>query len=124
MKALATKELNGKSAQHACESLRMLLPPEGLASLHRTLVEELLNTLKQVDVRSVREGIEQVDIVTAQPLNPADAQRLAQWAAAVVGAHVPVHAETDPAMVAGGLVRAGATIIDNSLANRLGQRSR
>ncbi len=122
LKAQATKELNGQAVQHACESLRSLLPTEGLTALHRALVDELLKALKELDVRSVRDGIERIEVVTAQPLSAADAQQLTQWVAASVGAKVPMQTETDSALVAGCLVRMGPTVIDNSLVNRLGQR--
>lgn len=121
LKAMAAKELNGASAQRACESLRTLLPPAGLTALHSALTTELLEALKHVNVQSVRDGVEHVEMVTALPLAVAESQRLAQWVATSVGAQVPIQTETNPALVAGCIVRVGATIIDNSLVNRLGQ---
>ncbi len=122
LKVEAAKDFNGQAVQRACESLRTLLPADTLASLHEALMVELLSTVTQLEAGSLRADVAHIDIITAQPLAPAHSQRFAQWAVASLGASVPLHFETNQALVAGGLVRLGPTIIDNSLAGRLSQR--
>jgi len=113
-----TKELNGKVIQHACESLRALLPSTELSALHHSMTAELLEALSHLDARPLR-GVAHVDVTTAQPLTASESERLKRWAAASVGEGTPVQVDTDPTLVAGCVVRLGATIVDNSLSNRL-----
>jgi F0F1-type ATP synthase delta subunit len=114
------REMDGKIVQRACESLQRLLPPQELSALHGSLTRELLEALARIDAAPLRQqGVERVEVRTAQPLPAEASQRLSAWAAASLGAGVPVHVETDPALVAGCIVRIGPTIVDNSLASRL-----
>ncbi len=119
LRTAVAREINGMGAQRACESLRTLLTAGQLAALHEALIKELLEALKGVDVRSSQARAECVEVATAQPLASSESFRFAQWAAASVGSDVPIRASTDPALVAGGVVRVGQTVVDNSLVNRL-----
>ncbi len=123
LKMDAARELNAKAVQRACELLRGLLPPEDLVALHSLLTKELLEALTQVDPKPFRTSVERVEVMTAQPLGTEESERLTRWVAASLGSEMPVQIQTDPALVAGCLVRIGPTIVDNTLANRLGQRS-
>lgn len=114
-----SRELDGQATRAACASLRALLAPEQLAVLHERLIKELLEALRGVDPRARGTVAERVEVVTAHPLASAETLRLTQWAAGSVGADVPIAATVDPELVAGGLVKVGATVVDNSLANRL-----
>lgn len=114
-----TRELNGQATHAACESLRALLTPEQMTVLHERLIKELLEALRGVDPRARGAAADRVEVVTAQPLASAETLRLTQWAAGSVGADVPIAATVDAGLVAGGLVKVGSTIVDNSLANRL-----
>ena len=60
-----------------------------------------------------------VEVIAAQALGSAESLRIAQWAAASIGADVPIEPSIDATLIAGGIVRVGQTIIDNSLMNRL-----
>lgn len=119
LKVDVTRELNGKVVHRACEVLRAFLPPEQLSMLHGMLMKELLDALKRLDTTTFRATVDRVEVMSAQSIDSADSLRLAQWAAAAVGAEVPIRVETDPALVAGCVVRVGPTIVDGSLANRL-----
>ena len=74
--------------------------------------------MSRLDARPLR-GLARVDVTTAQPLTASESERLKRWAAASVGEGTPLQVDTDPALVAGCVVRLGATIVDNSLSNRL-----
>lgn len=113
------RELNGASARHACEALRPLMTEEQLNHMHAQLMKELIEALKQVDLRSQQTKAEKIEVTTAQPLASADSLRIAQWAAASAGSDVPIQSTVNEDLVAGGIVRVGQTIIDNSLTNRL-----
>lgn len=119
LKQEAARELDGHAARRACESLRQLLSPADLLALHRRLLEELLQTLRGLEAARLHPGPEGVRVLTGLPLPPEDAHRLAQWALSAVGPSVTVSTSTDPALVAGGIVRIGEMFIDNSLYNRL-----
>ena len=120
LKSDMAKELNGQAAQQACASLRMLLPASTLSALHAALVKELLAALKGMDLSARHQPLDRVVVMTGQPLDPADARALTQWVAAALGREVPVEVNTEPNLIAGCVVQLGATIVDNSLPNRLG----
>ena len=119
LKSDMAKELNGQAAQQACASLRMLLPAPTLSALHAVLVKELLTALKGMDLAARHQPLERVVVMTGQPLDPADARALTQWVAAALGREVAVEVNTEPNLIAGCVVQLGATIVDNSLPNRL-----
>lgn len=118
LRAEIIRELNGAAGKRVCETLRGLLSDEHLSTVHESLVKELLEELKRIDLRAVPVRIDRVAIDTAQSLTSAEQLRLTQWAAASVGSDVPIAIQVDPALVAGAVVRAGQTTIDNSLLNR------
>ena len=120
LKAELASELNGQAIVRACESLHALLPPSELASLHAALTRELFEVLGSMDVSTIDSEITQVDVMTAQPLTPAESEQLSQWVAAKFGATMRLQVKADPGLVAGCLVALGPTIVDNTLANRLG----
>ena len=122
LKAELAKELDGQAIRHACDSLRALLPASQLSSLHDLLVQELLEALKRLDVRTLCADVVHIDVLSAQALAPAASQQLAQWAVKVFGPSVPLHVKTDPTLVVGCVVRLGSTTLDNSLVHRLDQR--
>lgn len=121
LKQELAKTLNGQAVRQACEALRALLPPQELAALHLSLVTELLPALSTLDLGSAQAAVERVEVVTAQPLALDQSKRIAQWVAASCGPGVTLQVDTDPSLVAGCLVRVGQTVVDNTLANRLGQ---
>lgn len=119
LKAEAAKELDGRAVQHACASLRTLLPAPALAALHEALVGELLTALNGLDAAPLRGHLERVVVVTGQPFTAADAKRLAQWAETALGRGTVVEMNTEPTLLAGCVVQLGTTVVDNSLPNRL-----
>ncbi|MBI4341370.1 MAG: F0F1 ATP synthase subunit delta [Candidatus Omnitrophica bacterium] len=123
LKSAVTRELNGTMARQASESLKTLLTAEQLARVHDALIKELLEALKDVDLRSLPQQAERVELAAAQPLGSAEALRFTQWAAASVGSDVPIHTATEPGLIAGAVVRVGQTVVDNSLVNRLSRGS-
>lgn len=122
LKSDVAQELNGQAIQRTCESLRTLLPSAELLALHTTLTTELLRALPQLDVAPFRDAIDRIDVVSAQALTPPQSHQLAQWAMTTLGTQIAVEVRIDPTLVAGLVVRLGPTVVDNSLANRLGQR--
>jgi F0F1-type ATP synthase membrane subunit b/b' len=119
LKAEVAKELDGRAVQHACASLRTLLPAPALVALHEALVGELLTALNGLDAAALRGHLERVVVVTGQPFAEADAKRLAQWAETALGRGTAVEMNTEPTLLAGCVVQLGTTVVDNSLPNRL-----
>lgn len=124
LKAELSRELDGKSLQHAGEVLRALLPQPELQSLHQALVAELLDALTRVDTRPLQGTLGRVDVTVALPLLPADAERLTKWVTTALGSQVKVQMQMDPGLVAGGVIRLGPTVVDNSLKTRLSHERR
>ena len=113
------RELNGVATRRACDALKVLLTEEQINQMHALLMKELIEALKQVDLRAQQIVASRVEVIAAQALGSAESLRIAQWAAASIGADVPIQPAVDATLVAGGIVRVGQTIIDNSLMNRL-----
>lgn len=122
LKLELAKSLNGQAVRQTCDALRALLRPEGLAALHHSLVAELLPVLSTLDVQPFKADVERVEVTTAQPLTPEESKRITHWAAEALGSRVALQVHTDPSLVAGCLVRIGQSVVDNTLANRLGPR--
>ena len=116
--------LNGMGVSQACDALRALLPAHELIPLHRRLTRELLEALQHVDTAGIRAGVTAVEVTSAEPLTAEESERLTQWTATAFGSAVAVRMTTDPALLAGAVIRLGATMLDNSLPNRLGRRMR
>ncbi len=117
------KELNGQAIRGAGESLRRLLAPEELAALHERMLRELVDTLKELAVLPHPSSVERVEVVTARALAETVDAALRRWVAEKFGAATPVRATQDEQLIAGGLVRLGSTVVDNSLMNRLQRAS-
>ncbi len=123
LKTDVAKDLNGKAVQRACDALRFRLPASALATLQEMLVNELLAALPQVGQTTSAQDIQRIDVITAQPFSPSMTAQLTRWVAEFLGPQAPLQVETDPRLVAGAIVQIGSTVVDNSLANQLGQRS-
>ena len=119
LKAEVARELDGNAVQHACASLRTLLPASMLAGLHAALVNELLTALNGLDTAPLRGHLKRVVVMTGQPLAEADATRLALWTATALGQEIAVEMTTEPTLLAGCVVQLGDIVVDNSLPNRL-----
>ena len=121
-KSEVTKELNGQAIQQACQALRSLLPEETLAALHTRLVDELMSALTQLDTSAVSADVHQIEVRTAQPLTHEQSRRLTQWADTKWTVRLPLQVAQDDTIIAGCAIHLGATIIDNTLINRLRQQ--
>lgn len=122
LRADVAKELDGGMILRACESLRVLLSPVDLASLHRRLTTELVDALQQLEASARRSGASRVHVRTGQPLGPGEVERVQRWVTTALGETVPLQVDTDPALVAGCVLQFGDTIVDSSLPNRLGRQ--
>ncbi len=119
LKAEVAQELDARTLQRVCQSLRVLLTSDERHRLHSILVQELLETVRQLDGASVSSNGHAVHVMTAVPLHPDGARHFEGWAKTALGPDATLVCETDERLVAGGVVRVGAVVVDNSLANRL-----
>ena len=103
------------------KGLGTVLVTGGAGYVGSVLVRELLEAVTRVEVTPAQGAATRVDVVSAQPLAAAQWQQLTQWASTALGANAQVERSLDPALVAGGVVRVGSTVVDNSLPRRLGQ---
>lgn len=113
------RELSSAATHRACDSLKALLTEDQMNQVHELLMKELIEALKRVDLRTQQTKAERIEVATALPLGSAESLRIKQWAAAAIGSEVPIQPSVDAALVAGGIVRVGQTVIDNSLMSRL-----
>lgn len=115
LKVEAAREMNGTALRQACEALRGFLPPAQLEAMHATLGEEALAEAERLDGAAAKRQTTRVVVAAAQALPEAARTRLARWAAATLGPEIPVDVDITPELVAGCVIRLGATIIDSSL---------
>ncbi|MGB6452660.1 MAG: ATP synthase F1 subunit delta, partial [Steroidobacteraceae bacterium] len=67
------------------------------------------------------EGVADVTITSATPLDEAQRHRLSEALARRLKRQVRLHCETDPGLIGGAVLRAGDLVIDGSLRARLEQ---
>ncbi|MGB6451402.1 MAG: F0F1 ATP synthase subunit delta, partial [Steroidobacteraceae bacterium] len=71
------------------------------------------------DLKDEAEGVADVTITSATPLDEAQRGRLSEALARRLKRQVRLHCETDPGLIGGAVVRAGDLVIDGSLRTRL-----
>jgi F-type H+-transporting ATPase subunit delta len=83
-----------------------------LAALH-----EIIDSLdKQLDERL---GFIRADVTAAEPLEPAQLDRLTQKLAAISGKQIRMRFQVDTALIGGVVARMGATVYDGSVRGRI-----
>jgi F-type H+-transporting ATPase subunit delta len=102
--------------EHGRNFLRTLAENHRLAYLPEIAV--LFKELKDVE-----EGVADVTVTSAAPLDQAQQQTLAQALARRLKRQIRLHCETDPKLIGGAVIRAGDLIIDGSLRGKLEQLS-
>ncbi len=113
------QELNGEVFRQACAALRTFWGEAERQSVHHRLMEELLGAVEGLGSSSPSAAVEQVVLRTATPLSAEESARLTRWMRKALPAPVPLEASVDDTLIAGGILEAGGTRIDNSLATRL-----
>ncbi len=101
----------------------------GLWKVQRNLLAVLINNDRISEVREVveayraelqqRQGIRQVEIVTARELSEKDRAELVAGAGRLAGSRVEASFKLDESILGGTVVRIGSTIYDGSLRGRL-----
>jgi F-type H+-transporting ATPase subunit delta len=93
----------------------------GLMAQKRRLfvLPQLLQTLR--DRLSEARGEVSAEVVSAQPLSPEQAQRLADTLSDRAGKAVRLQTRVDPSLIGGLVVRLGSRMIDTSIRAKLGQ---
>jgi F-type H+-transporting ATPase subunit delta len=71
------------------------------------------------ELKSEAEGIIEVTVTSAAPLDEAQRRKLAQALERRLGRQVRMQCATDPALIGGAVLRAGDWMLDGSLRNRL-----
>ncbi len=99
----------------------VMLNTLGLMATKRRLfvVPALLATLRELIAQA--RGEVSAEVVSAQPLSPAQAQRLADTLSASAGKAVRLQTRVDPSLIGGLVVRLGSRMIDTSIRAKLGQ---
>ncbi len=101
----------------------------GLWKVQRNLLAVLINNDRISEVREVveayraelqqRQGIRQVEIVTARELSEKDRAELVAGAGRLAGSRVEASFKLDESILGGTVVRIGSTVYDGSLRGRL-----
>ncbi|MGA7538425.1 MAG: F0F1 ATP synthase subunit delta [Steroidobacteraceae bacterium] len=71
------------------------------------------------ELKSASEGIIEVTVTSAAPLDEAQRRKLAAALERRLGRQVRMHCATDPALIGGAVLRAGDWVLDGSLHGRL-----
>lgn len=104
----------GRLSDEGQNLVRLLVANRRLSVLPE--IAQLFEALK-----AQHEGSLDVTIVSAFPLNAAQAERLGAALKARLGRDIRIHSETDDALIGGFRVRAGDLVIDGSVSGRLGK---
>lgn len=93
----------------------------GLMAQKRRLfvLPAMLSTLRALMAQA--RGEVQAEVVSAEPLSPEQAQRLADTLSASAGKAVRLQTRVDPSLIGGLVVRLGSRMIDTSIRAKLGQ---
>jgi F-type H+-transporting ATPase subunit delta len=67
------------------------------------------------------EGITEVEVVSAYPLEPAQQQKIADAMSKRLGKKIEISTRTDKSLIGGAVIRAGDSVIDASMRGRLKQ---
>jgi F-type H+-transporting ATPase subunit delta len=89
-----------------------------LAENHRLLLLPEISAHYE-ELRSAVENTEEVEVISAVPLNDAQAQKLEQALSARLKRRVRMRTAVDATLLGGAVVRAGDLVIDGSLKGRL-----
>jgi F-type H+-transporting ATPase subunit delta len=121
---LYTREEQGSALTAVGQRLGLspvMLNTLGLMATKRRLfvVPALLATLRELLARE--RGEVSAEVVSAQPLSAAQAQRLADTLSQSAGKAVRLQTRVDPSLIGGLVVRLGSRMIDTSIRAQLGQ---
>jgi len=108
----------------ACDLIQETLPEEFKKIVHAHWVEDLIaNGFQKLDRLHLPEGVDEVKVVGAFPLQEEERRRLTQRLTEIVGRDVSVQEEVDPAMIAGLAISIGSLVLDGTLRNKIQERA-
>jgi F-type H+-transporting ATPase subunit delta len=117
------------SIERKMEILQAIGALKGGSDLLSRLVELLLKRrrlelLPLIEKRFValwnaERGVEEAEVLSARPLDPAQEKRLRQALEKVAGRAVEMRVSVDPAILGGALVRMGGRVLDGTVKSRL-----
>jgi F-type H+-transporting ATPase subunit delta len=110
--ALVIDIAGAKLDEHGRNFVRMLADNRRLGYLPE--IAQLFDELKDA-----AEGVVDVTVVSAAPLDEAQQQALAEALARKLNREIRLHPELDPSLLGGAVLRAGDLVIDGSLRARL-----
>jgi F-type H+-transporting ATPase subunit delta len=102
----------GRLSEEGANLVKVLAQNDRLSLLPE--IAELFGQLKRE-----REGLLQVQVRSAYALNKAQEKVLADALKARLGREIEIHAEKDPSLIGGLVIRAGDLVIDGSVRGRL-----
>lgn len=103
----------------AAEILRHLFAPRVAEGIHHHLVAGQIEELKRLEGQRVALNGESADVAVPIPLTPAQREALTAALSAKVGRLITLQESTDPALIAGIVVKVGTLVLDGSLQARL-----
>ncbi len=113
------------SIHRACELIGQVLPEPFKKDVHIHWSEELLRiSLSQLEKVRVPQGLEEVKIISAFPLDETLRQGLLKNIRNKIGKDIRINEEVDPKIVAGFIISLGSLLIDGSLKNKIEEQAK
>lgn len=92
---------------------------KGQETLHRQLIDELIDELAKVDRERLAVKVDRVEVVTSAELSPQEKEKIKKVLSSKLGFDVPLVESVDPSLIVGMMIKFGGLVADGSLRNKL-----
>jgi F0F1-type ATP synthase delta subunit len=112
--------MEARAIERACELIQQSLPGELRQAIQSQWLDELIqNGLQQLDALKTDDGLREVKVVSAFPLNDAQRRVLQERLKKKAGHEVTLVEEADERLIAGLILTLGSLVLDGSLASKV-----
>ncbi|MCX5678709.1 MAG: F0F1 ATP synthase subunit delta [Candidatus Omnitrophica bacterium] len=118
------EEMRKKAPLLASRVFKEVLSPEVQEMMHKELVRDVIDKIRNTEKTAFKSKIEKGEIVSAYPLSKNDKLVVESLIHDSLGYQIPLYETEDSQLVAGVLIKLGTILIDGSLNNRLKQVER
>ena len=112
-------EMRKKSPELAFQIFKEVLSPDIKGMIHKELVKEVINQVKQLDDSRFNIKIKKGELVSAYSLEKSEKDMLLSIISEKLGYKISFEEKEDDMLIAGFIIRLGTLVIDGSLENRL-----
>lgn len=113
------KELDIRAVGMGMEILGRVMTDKSRGALDEVLIEEFIENLKLTDTAHIGPDVQQVEVVTVNPIAVSYTTTIGQILADKLGRQVAIVTSTDPEICGGVVLKFGSLALDGSLKNLL-----